>query len=221
MTALKIIGIVFLILLLIGLLRIGAVISFGEGIVVKLRIGPLRLTLFPKKNKKPKKQKAPKEKPAEDNKEKKQRKLPKLTIEDLFDLISAVSDSLGGMLRSICKRLRIDPLELTAVFGGTDPAEIAQTYGVANAFVWTFMPRAEEIFFLPNPVIHLGMDYEAEMTRCEGTIGFSVRICDIIAIAAALVLPLVKWFLRFKKLHANDPKPTEVSPEKVTEKLSA
>lgn len=221
MTALKIIGILLLIFFLIGLLRIGAVISFGEETIVKLRIGLLRLTLLPRKKKKPKKQKTPKKDLPEDSKGKKQRKLPKLTVEDIFDLISAVFDSLSGTLRSVCKRLRIDPMELTVIFGGTDPAEIAQAYGIANAFVWTLMPRAEEAFFLPNPAIHLRMDYEAEMTRCEGTVGVSVRICDIIAIVVALALPLAKWFIRLKRLHANNKNPTENSPEKITEKLSA
>ena len=55
MAALKIIGILLLIVLLLGLLRVGATITFAEETVVKLRIGPLRLTLLPKKKKKPKK----------------------------------------------------------------------------------------------------------------------------------------------------------------------
>ena len=68
MAALKIIGILLLIVLLLGLLRVGATITFAEETVVKLRIGPLRLTLLPKKKKKPKKEKQPKKEPAPEEK---------------------------------------------------------------------------------------------------------------------------------------------------------
>ncbi len=53
MTALRIIGIILLICLLIGLLRVGVIVSFGEALTVKLRIGLIRLTILPKNHKKP------------------------------------------------------------------------------------------------------------------------------------------------------------------------
>lgn len=229
MTALKIIGILLLIFLLLGLLRVGATITFAEETVVKLRIGPLRLTLLPKAAKKPKKEKQPKQEPApEEKKEKRARKLPRLTLQDILDLVSAVFSALHAALRRVCKRLRIDPMDVTAIFGGTDPADVAEAYGIANAVVFSVMPKAEEIFYLPDPAIHLRMDYGAEATRCEGKVGVSVRICDVFVILFALAAPLIKWFLRLKKAHANDLKPAEeageaakTTTEQTTEKLSA
>ena len=229
MAALKIIGILLLIVLLLGLLRVGATITFAEETVVKLRIGPLRLTLLPKKKKKPKKEKQPKKEPApEEKKGKRAHKLPRLTLRDVPDLVSAVFSALHAALRRVCRRLRIDPMEVTVVFGGADPADVAEAYGIANAVVFSVMPKAEEIFYLPDPAIHLRMDYGAEATRCEGKVGISVRICDAFVILFALAVPLIKWFLRLKKAHANDPKPAEKTgeattnpTEQTTEKLSA
>jgi hypothetical protein len=57
MTALKIIGIILLVFLLIGFVRVGALASFGDELCVKLRVGFIRLTIFPEKEKKPKKPK--------------------------------------------------------------------------------------------------------------------------------------------------------------------
>ena len=136
--------------------------------------------------------------------------------------------ALHAALRRVCRRLRIDPMEVTVVFGGADPADVAEAYGIANAVVFSLMPKAEEIFYLPEPAIHLRMDYGAAATRCEGKVGISGRICDAFAILFALAAPLIKWFLRLKKAHANDPKPAEKTgeastnpTEQTTEKLSA
>lgn len=227
MTALRIIGIILLICILIGLLRVGVIVSFGEALTVKLRVGLIRLTILPKKHKKPKKE----EKPPEEEKpkgEKKKRKLPKPTLEEILDLISTAFSALGSTLRCVCRRLRIDPMQLCVIFGGSDPAGVAQSYGIANAAMWSLMPRAEELFNLPDPSIHLGMDYEADGTLCNGTVGLSVRVGDIFAILFTLAIPLLKWFVRFKKAHRNDPVPEakaadapQENEDNTTEKKSA
>ena len=57
MTALKVIGIILLIFILIGFLRVGALIQFGDELHVQLSVGPFRFTLLPAKEKKEKPQK--------------------------------------------------------------------------------------------------------------------------------------------------------------------
>ena len=52
MTALKVIGIILLIVFLIGLIRVGAAVRFGEELGLRLLIGPFRITLLPAKEKK-------------------------------------------------------------------------------------------------------------------------------------------------------------------------
>lgn len=229
MTALKVIGIILLIFLLIGLLRVGAEVRFGETLTVKLCIGPIRKTILPAKEKKPKaaKEKAP---PAEKTAPvKKKRVLPKPTMSEIMDLASTALSALGAMLRSTCERLRIDPLEVYVSIGGNDPADIAQRYGRASAAMWALMPRAEQLFKIPDPSLHLRMDYDAAETKAEGTVGLSFRIGDLAAIGFALLIPLLKWFLHFKRAHAHDAPPASPQEEtpsaaqnsEETEKLSA
>ena len=62
-------------------------------------------------------------------------------------------------LRRTCRRTRIDPLEVGVIFAGDDPADTAQTYGYANAALWTLMPKLEELFYIPKPSVYLGMDF--------------------------------------------------------------
>ena len=65
MKALWIIGGILLLLVLLSLVRVGAVLSFGEELRVRLRLGPAKLTLLPRPPKKdrPKREKKPKKQP--------------------------------------------------------------------------------------------------------------------------------------------------------------
>ena len=211
MTALKVIGIILLIFILIGFLRVGALMQFGDELRVQLSVGPFRFTLLPAKEKKetPKK-KAKEKKPKSEGEEAKQKKkpsLPKPTKEELRDLITTALSALKETAKRTCKRLRIDPLEILVVFGGTDPADIAQTYGYASAAMWGVMPHLEK-------------------THAEGAVGLSLRIRDGLHIALVLLIPMLKWYLRYKKAHKNDApaeKPTESTPQNSEhgEKLTA
>ena len=55
MTALEIIGMILLLFLLLSLLRVGAIVDFGGELRVRLRVGPVKLTVLPKKKKKARK----------------------------------------------------------------------------------------------------------------------------------------------------------------------
>ena len=210
MTALKVIGVILLIVFLIGLIRVGAVVRFGEELGLTLLIGPVRIALLPAKKKisskdgEEKKKKTAEKGKTEQRDKKKGHSLPKLTRDEWKDLIKIALAALKEMARRACKRLRIDPLEILVVFGGEDPADIAQSYGYASAAMWGVMPHLEDLFHIPDPSLHLRMDYDAKKTRAEGTVGLSLRIWDGLVIAFALLGPMLKWYRRFRKAHKND-----------------
>ncbi len=218
MTALKIIGIILLIFLLIGFLCVGAIVSFGDELRVRLRMGAVRLTIFPRKQKpkKPKKEK-PETEGEKEKKPKKKRALPKPSFDELLDLIETAFSALGATARRACRRVRIDPLEVTVVFGGYDPANVAMAFGAANTAMYAVMPRAEETFYIPDPSLHLRMNYDAEQTEAEGSVGLSLRVCDLLAILFTLAIPLAKWFLRFKRAHKADTAAHRGAPAAQTE----
>ena len=100
MTALKVIGIILLIFLLIGFLRVGALLRFGQELNLRLSVGPFRFTLLPAKEKKATAQEAAKTKKEEEKRaEKKKRGLPKLTKEEKKDLISTALSALRESAR--------------------------------------------------------------------------------------------------------------------------
>lgn len=216
MTVIKILlGIFFallLFLLLISLLRVGVRVGFGAAFTAELRVGPIKAALYPKKKKKAAADKVPaKDTPQSGAAKKKKRfSLPKLTRQEWCEAIHLAYDTLRRTLRKTCQRLRIDPLTLAVIFGGSDPAAAAENYGRANAILFSAMPAVEELFNIPEPAIHLGIDYAAEKSMyAEGEVGVSLRICDALAIALTLLVPLYKWYRRVKKVHANDLPPTQ------------
>ena len=58
MTALEIIGMILLLFLLLSMLRVGVIVDFGGELRVRLRVGPVKLTVLPRKEKKAQKKAA-------------------------------------------------------------------------------------------------------------------------------------------------------------------
>ena len=113
--------------------------------------------------------------------------------------MSAVWQSVQGTLRRAGRRIRIDPLDLSFVFGDENPVNTAQWYGWANTAVWTVMPWLEKTVHMPDPRIHMEMDFNATQTKVSGTVGASYRIGDLLAIGFAAAGPLLRFAIPFLK----------------------
>ena len=201
MTALYIVGGLLAVLFGFSRLRVGVRLQFGESLAVAVKIGPKSITIIPKperKTKKPKAEKPKQEKPAAAKPQKKASR-PKMGFWDIWELLKAVWQSVQRALRATGKRIRIDPLRLTVVFGGDDPCVVAEMYGAACSGMWSVMPRLEQMAQLPDPEIHLGVDFMAERIRAEGDVGIFFRVGDFFAIGASAAGPLLRWFIHFQK----------------------
>lgn len=205
-----ILGVIAALIAVLLCLRVGVTASFGEELRVTAQIGPATVQIIPPPEKKPAKEK-PKKAAAKAEKRPKERKKPDihLTLEDIRGGLHAVWQSIQGALRRAGKRIRIDPLRLSFMFGDEDPVNTAQWYGWANSAMWAVMPRLEEMIHMPDPCIHMEMDFTATETKISGTVGASYRIGDLLAIGFAAIGPVLKFgipFLRkqkaFKKAEA-------------------
>lgn len=188
----KILGALLVLLLLLLALRVGVEAAFGEGETrVTLRVGPFRFRLLPRK----KKQRPTKEKPTpkQPSAGDKPADRPKLGWNEWKCgaklLLPALKKALGRTRRAI----RIDPLRLHLVIGGDDPAAVGQSYGYAQALLWTLMPQAELLLRIPDPHIRLDADFDGGATRCQGEVGMGFRIGSMARISLALLPPLLKW----------------------------
>lgn len=215
MTAVYIILGIALLFFLLSLLRVGVRVRLGEVTELTVLAGPARIRLLPKGDKPPrhKKEKPKKAAPSGEPKKKGEKKLS-LTAQDIRELLPAVWESVKGGLRRTRQRLLIDPLRLSATLGGApDPAGAVELYGYINAAMWTVMPQLERLARIPDPRLHVEVDFDADRLKLTGEVGLSFRIGDLVAIGWAFVKPLAKWFLAAKKRK----KPEEKAPEKAPE----
>ena len=189
------------ILTLLAILPLGVSIIYdAEGAVIRLIVGPIKITLYPrpKKEKKPKKEKnATKEKkaetateqpvkqpekPAADPTQKQEKELkPKKQsggpVSDFLPLIRILLDMLGAFRR----RLRLNMLELKLIMAADDPCDLAVNYGRAWAAVGNLMPRLEKVFVIKKRNIEVECDFEAAQTRVTARLDLTITLGRILA----------------------------------------
>ena len=195
-----ILGVIVVLVIVLLCLRVGVTIRFGDELHVTAHIGPQSIQIIPPPEKKQAKKQKAKPPSAKAAKPKEKEKLDlHLTFDDVRGALSAAWRAIQGALRRAGKRIRINPMELNFVFGDENPVNTAQWYGWVNIAIWTVMPRLEERVCMPDPHIHMEMDFDAMETKVSGTVGLSYRVADLLAIGFAAAGPLLRFGIPFLK----------------------
>ena len=203
---------------LLGRIRVGAHIMLqANSPTIRVKIGPFGFQVFPaKKTEQPPKEKKSKQKKAakkqnksaDSGKKTAEQAKPKITFEVIRSAFDALWPPLKRALERTCRSIRIRPLDLSVTVGGArDPASAAELYGYIHMGVWTGMPILEQLLVIPDPHIHVGIDFDAVQTRTEGELGISIRIGTIFAVAVGIGIPAVKWYLNFTKKQKQQEQP--------------
>ena len=212
---LRIIGgiilIVVLLFLLICLLRVGAEVSFQDRVEVSLRIGPVKRKIFPPGSSPRKAAKKKEEPPGETAaKKEKKRTLPKLSAADLKEAFAVLGPVVCRALDRTRRKIRISPLQLSLTLGGLeDPAGAAEAYGLLQAAVWSVMPALERYLVIPDPFIHLDVDFQAEDLRLRGQAGVTARIGALMIVGLGVGIPALRWFIKLQKRKDKEQKNTK------------
>jgi len=152
---LKILGVILLALFLISLIRFGALVEYGaSGVLVKVKVGPFRVQVFPGKprEKKKKSRKEPKQKEPE----KKQSKGGPLEL--VKQWLPVAADAAGRVKRAI----RIDTFYLDLTAAAPDPAMAALAFGGANAAIGMLWPLVEQNFQVKDRRLRTAVDFDAQ-----------------------------------------------------------
>lgn len=204
------------VLILLGLIPLGASAKYNaDGAVVRVIIGPIRITLYPrpKKEKKPnpkaeaKKAKKEAEKKAKKEAEKKAKAAAKektasekhmrpLVEEkggswtDFLPLVKVVLQFLDGFRR----KLRVNRLELKLIMAGDDPCDLAVNYGKAWAAVGNLMPRLERVFVIRKRDVEVECDFSASQTLVIARLDLTITLGRLLGLVLVLaVRALVKY----------------------------
>ena len=201
MVFLWIVGIIILLNLLLSVVPVSVELVFDETVRVTVKVGVFSHVLLPKPEKKKKAKKTGKKQNTDKKTEKKTKKEKKFqfTAADIPDALSAVWQSLQKGLTQTGRRMTIDPLTLHITFGGDDPADVAEKYGWASGALWTVMPWLQEKIRIPDPRIRLDVDFNAPKITVRGRLRIRYRVGGLFRIGVAVVHPLLKWFMTFRK----------------------
>lgn len=170
MKAAIVLFIVLAVLFLLSRVRLGGQVKYGQdGLLVKLRLGLLKFTVFPGKKKEPKKKKKEKESDAGAELEKKDEGGTLTLVKALLP----VAAQAAGELR---RKIRVDHITLHLTWRSDDPMKYAMGYGYANGAVGMIWPLLDNNFNIKKRDIQIDALYEpGEPTiRIDGALSLTV-----------------------------------------------
>ena len=191
-----ILGGLAVLIVLLCLTRVGALVVLKDGsATVDVKISVLRIRVYPKKEN-PEKEKKEKKNP--EGKEKKS--FPKPALEEIKDAVSTLWPPLKKAIGRIRRGIRISPMDVSLTLGGLDdPAKTSELYGYLHSGMWSVMPVLEEGLDIPDPHIHIGIDFNTEKTAVEGNLEITARIGTLLAAGLCVGIPALRWFLKYRK----------------------
>lgn len=167
------------VLTLLAVLPVGVKALYGEeGFFLSLIIGPVKVRIFPARDKK---KKAKKEQPpasADKKTEDQEKKRGKLS--DFLPIVQTALEFLKGFFKAV----RIRLLELDIAVGGDDPCDIAVNYGRLWAAVSNALPILEKFLTVKKRKIDITCDFTLEQTKVYA------RVDAVIGLGVLLVLVL-------------------------------
>lgn len=173
MTAVKVLLILLLVLLALSLLRVGGDVEYDrDGVRVRLRIGAIRVQVFPLKKKENTAKDTPETKKPTNEPPKKGGRLA--LVKELLPLICQAA---GELKRQIC----IDVLRLDFVAGGSDPVRTAMLFGYSNAVAGMVLPLFEQNFNVKERRVRTAMDFNAGEPTIYIYVAFSARAGQLVS----------------------------------------
>ncbi|MDD5954493.1 MAG: DUF2953 domain-containing protein [Firmicutes bacterium] len=204
---------------LLAVLPLGASVIYDEdGVLARLVVGPLKITLYPRpvKEKKPGKNKKKsksekqtdqkKEASGEEHQEAPKQKKSGGPITDFLPLVKVLLQFLDGFRR----KLRVNVLELKLIMAGDDPCDLAVNYGRAWAAVGNLMPQLERIFVIKKRNIEVECDFTADRTLVLARLDLTITLGRLLGLLFVLLyraaVRLIKIVMKRKGGAVNEPK---------------
>ena len=198
------------ILTALAILPLGVSLKYNaDGALVRLILGPIRLTLFPTKTKE-KKEKPKKEKKSKGEKKEKAAKKEPMPEKpqippkeepqkggswtDFLPLVKTVLDFLGDFRR----KLRVNRLELKLIMAADDPCDLAVNYGRAWAAVGNLMPQLEKIFVIQKRDVEVECDFTAAKTLVIARLDLTITLGRLLAAVVRFAFRALVKFLQIK-----------------------
>lgn len=203
------------ILFLLTVLPLGVRIRYDcDGLLVRLILGPVKLTVYPRPKKKQKEkttgtnkkeasskpsQKAqtnekPLPQPPQPPKEKKQ-KAAGGSLPDFLPLVKTALD----LLRDFRRKLRIEELYLRLILGSSDPCDLAVNYGRTWTAVGNLMPQLDRLFVIKKRDVEVECDFTASETTIIARVDLTITLGRLLVLVAVYGIRAGKELINIRK----------------------
>ena len=191
------------VLVVLAFLPLGAGVKYDEsGLLVRLILGPCRITLFPlkkgekeekTKEEKPKKKKSPAEKKPEQKPQEEKKSGGKLT-----DFLPLAETALA-MLYDFRKKLRVERLEVKLIMAGDDPCDLATNYGRAWTALGNFWLMLERVLVIKKRDVQVECDFTADQTYIFVRMDVTITLGRLLYIGVRYGLRALKQLWNIRK----------------------
>ena len=197
---------------LLAILPLGVRIQYdADGPLVKIVLGPVKLTVFPRPKKEPGKEKKQKTtakpettktaeeenlpKPPQAPPEKKPAKKEKGgSLRDFLPFVKLAFDFLGDFRR----KLRMKELYLRLILASDDPCDLAVNYGKTWTAVGNLIPALERWFVIKNRDVEVECDFTASETKVITRVEITITLGRLLSLAAVYAVRGIKEFIVFR-----------------------
>lgn len=202
------------ILTLLAILPLGVRVCYdAEGLLVKIVLGPLKLTVFPraKKQAKPgKDQKQKTEEKAETKSVSETENLPRPpqpppapktekkqkggSLKDFIPFVKLGLDFLGDFRR----KLRMKELYLRLILASDDPCDLAVNYGKTWTAVGNLLPALERWFVIQKRDVEVECDFTASETNVIARLEITITLGRLLSLVTVYALRGIKELIVFR-----------------------
>lgn len=164
-------------LVLLSLIRVGAWVTYDpEGLTLRIKIGPVKLSLFPPKEKKRKKKRRVKQKKPE----------PLQKKGELLPLVRQALPTVAEAAGRLKRKVRLDRVYLDVAVGAGNPAGAALAFGGVNAALGMIWPLVEQNFNVKDRRIRTQVDFSAPHTMVWADVAATLTVGQGVALALRL-----------------------------------
>ena len=202
------------IIVVIAVLPVGASVRYDEsGPAAQLIIGPVRILLFPRPQKKKKtaepskESMAKKEKPAAEaipdgppagapvRSSPAPEKNKGGSWTDFLPLVDVALDLLNGFKN----RLRVNYLQLQLILAGEDPADLAVNYGRAQAAGAALLAQMDRFFVIKRQDVDIQCDFTADEMKVLARLDLTMSVGRALNLVTVYGIRALRAYMKIKK----------------------
>ncbi len=162
----------------------------ASGALVRLLVGPVRITLYPRKGK------SEKIKAQTSQSIPQQPQEPGGKLSDFLPIVRAIFE----LLTDARHKMRVKLLQLHLVLAEEDPCDLGVHYGYAWAALEGLLPQAERFFRIQKRDLQIDCDFTAQQTRISARVDLTITLGGLLTVSLRHGSKVLREFLKITKL---------------------